>query len=310
VALFSYLIQVMTFDYLIIMAAGLFSGLASVFFQVAAAPFFMRNSTPRERPYLFSLNFAASLVAGVLGSVVGGFLPGMIEKFGLVPYLAYRYTLFVFGGLVLAALAPYVMIRDTDEARDDDKFFNLVTSRSVIAKLFLPNLATGLGAGLSIPFINLYFKNVLHMPTRSIGVYYGLSQVLMISGVLLAPVFAEKIGKIRTVVFSQLVSIPFLVWLGITRSPVVAVVCFLIRAALMNMAQPLFTNYAMEKVKHGEQALTNALLVVAWTAGRGLSASVGGLLIVRFSYAVPFIATSFLYLASSALMYAFFKDQR
>lgn len=310
VALFSYLIQVMTFNYYLIMAAGLFSGLAMVFFQIAAAPFFMRHSTPRERPYLFSLNYAAALVAGVLGSVVGGFLPGVIEKFGLVPYLAFRYTLIIFGGLILTAVVPYVMIRDTAETRDDQAFFNLVTSRSVIVKLFLPNLATGLGAGLSIPFINLYFKNALHMPTRSIGIYYGLSQILMISGVLLAPIFAERIGKIRTVVFSQLISIPFLVLMGITRSPLVAVFSFLIRAALMNMAQPLFTNYAMEKVRHDEQALTNALLVIAWTAGRGLSASIGGLLIVRFSYAIPFFATSFLYLVSSILMFAFFKDQR
>jgi predicted MFS family arabinose efflux permease len=139
-----------------------------------------------------------------------------------------------------------------------------------------------------------------------IGIYYSMQQLLMITGLLVAPVIAERIGKTRTVVLSQLISIPFLITLGITRNIYLAVVAFLVRASFMNMAQPLWTNFAMEKVRTDEQPFTNALLVIAWMAGWGASASIGGMLIERFSYAIPFFATSVLYLLSTFLIYNFF----
>jgi len=320
VSLLSYLMIVTTANYNAILTGGFISGLASVFFQVAAAPFFMRNSTVQERPYLFSLNFAFSLIAGFLGSILGGILPGIIESTALLPYLAYRYTLYIFGGLVLIAVIPYLMIKEGQEQisvsnkagalRRDDFIAGFPADRSMIIRLFMPNLVIGLGAGLSIPFINLYFKSVFSLSTHMIGICYSFSQIAMIIGLLLAPIVAEKIGKIMTVVYSQLFSIPFLIIMGLTHNISLAVVSFLIRASFMNMAQPLFTNYAMERVKNEEQALTNALLVIAWTAGRGLSASIGGLLIEHFAYTVPFFGTSLLYLISTAQIFFFFRKRK
>jgi predicted MFS family arabinose efflux permease len=306
IATLSYLIQVSTANYHVIITSGLFAGLTAVFSRVAAAPFFMRNSTPTERPYLFSMQFALSLVAGIIGSLLAGYLPGLIERSNIVPYLAYRYTLFIFSGLVLAALIPYFMISEKPVGKIERM---KIHSWRLIFKLFLPGLIVGIGAGLSIPFLNLYFKNIYHTATGYIGILYGGQQLLMITGLLIAPVIAEKIGKIRTVVLSQLVSIPFLIVLGLTANLFFAIIAFLVRAALMNMAQPLFTNYAMERVQHDEQAFTNALLVIAWTAGWGASASVGGYLIERLSFSIPFFLTSALYLLSTVVIFAFFRKE-
>ncbi|MBN1149697.1 MFS transporter [candidate division WOR-3 bacterium] len=304
--IFTYFIQIVGFNYNMIITGGILSGIFTVFFQIAAAPFFMRNSTPKERPYLFSMNFAAQLIAGVLGSVIGGFLPGIIARLGLVPHVTYRYTLFIFGGLVLIALLPYLLIRECSEKEIKNDKFKFKTEKKVVVRLFLPNLVTGLGAGLSIPFINLYFDELFSASTKMIGIVFAGSQFLMISGILLSPLLAEKLGKIKTVVYSQFLSIPFLLIMGMTTNFYFAVLAFLVRAALMNMAQPLFTNYAMEQVHKDEQPLTNALLVIAWTAGRGVSASIGGFLIERFSYTLPFFTTSALYLVSSLLILGFF----
>ncbi|MDD5529959.1 MAG: MFS transporter [bacterium] len=308
VALLSYFIQVTISNYYIIMLGGLFSGISSVFVQITAAPFFMRNSTPKERPYLFSMNFAFTLVASVIGSIMGGFIPEIMEKYGVPDYLAYRHTLYIFGIFIIIALIPYLMIKENAYQKETESV-QLKPDRSIIVKLFLPNFFVGLGAGLSIPFINLYFKNIFSMSTKIIGVYYSLSQVMTIIGLLIAPILAEKIGKIKTIIFSQLFSIPFLIILGITNNVTLAVVSFLIRAAMMNMAQPLFTNFAMESVKKEEQALTNALLVIAWSIGRGLSATIGGLLIEKYSYAIPFLTTGALYLISTILILIFFKQK-
>lgn len=309
IAMFSYIVQVTTSQYHIILMSGVMAGCASVFFRVAAAPFFMRNSNPKERPYLFSFQFAFMLVAGIIGNILAGFLPGVIETYGFVLLLAYRYTLYIFGGLVLIAIIPYVMIHEKPVPPTERKM-KLSGGRLVILKLFLPVLLVGIGAGLSIPFLNLYFKNVFQTPTNLIGIFYSLQQFLMITGLLIAPVIAERIGKVRTVVFSQLASIPFLIILAIAHDLTFAVVAFLIRASLMNMAQPLLTNFAMEKVKLEQQAFMSALLTIAWTAGWGASASIGGHIIERFSYSVPFFMTSGFYLLSTLLIFNFFRDER
>jgi predicted MFS family arabinose efflux permease len=308
VAAFSYLVQVTASHYYIIMAGGMLGGFASVFFRVAAAPFFMRNSTAKERPYLFSFQFAFMLVAGIIGNVLGGFLPGVIETYGFIPLLAYRYTLYIFGTMVLIGIIPYLMIHEKHAVPAEEEL-KLSASRLIIVKLFLPVLVVGIGAGLSIPFFNLYFKHVFQTPTKLIGIFYSLQQFLMIAGLLLAPVIAERFGKIRTVVFSQLISIPFLITLGITHNLTLAVIAFLVRATLMNMAQPLFTNFAMEKVAHEQQPFMSALLVIAWTAGWGASASIGGYLIEHFSYTVPFFTTSACYLISTYLLFTFFRHK-
>jgi predicted MFS family arabinose efflux permease len=306
IAALSYVIQVTASHYYTIMAAGVLSGFASVFFRVAAAPFFMRNSTPKERPYLFSMQFALMLFAGVIGNTVGGFLPEIIERVGLIPYVTYRYTLLAFSGLVLIALIPMSYIRQKPPRRQATM---KIQSGRMIANLFVPNVIVGIGAGLSIPFLNLYFSDVFNTPAHMIGIFYGLQQLLMIIGMLVAPVIAERIGKIRTIVISQMISIPFLIILGTTQYLVLAVLAFLTRATFMNMAQPLYINFAMEKVHHEDRPLTNALLTIAFTAGWGVSANVGGYLIEHYSYTHPLVMTSVFYLISTVITFYLFRNE-
>lgn len=307
IGVISYAIQVTATPYQAILTSGFVAGIAAVFGRVAAAPFFMRNSKPKERPYLFSMQFALMLLAGIIGNIVAGVLPGLIQKEGMIPYLTYRYTLLLFSGLVLASVIPISMIKQKSPVRPQRM---KIQSGLIIAKLFLPNLIVGIGAGLSIPFLNLYFKDVFNTPAYLIGIFYSMQQFLMITGLLAAPLAAERIGKIKTIVVSQLISIPFLIILGTTHLLFLAVLAFLLRAAFMNMAQPLYTNFAMEKVHHEDQPLTNALLTIAFTAGWGVSANFGGYLIEHFGYATPFISTSVFYLISTAITYGFFgKDK-
>lgn len=307
VAVVSYAIQVTATPYHTILTSGFAAGIAAVFGRVAAAPFFMRNSTPKERPYLFSMQFALMLFAGIVGNIVAGALPAIIHQESMAPYLAYRYTLLLFSGLVLASVVPISMIKQKPPLRPQ---LMKIHSTRTIAKLFLPNLIVGIGAGLSIPFLNLYFKDLFNTPAYMIGIFYSLQQFLMIVGLLAAPLAAERIGKIKTIVVSQLISIPFLVILGTTHILVLAVLAFLIRAAFMNMAQPLYTNFAMEKVHHEDQPLTNALLTIAFTAGWGASANFGGYLIEHFGYAAPFVVTGALYFISTSITYTLFRHDR
>jgi MFS family permease len=58
-----------------LLASGFFVGVAGAALLVVNAPFLTRNSTPEERPHLFSLTISLSLVTTVIGEVIGGALP-------------------------------------------------------------------------------------------------------------------------------------------------------------------------------------------------------------------------------------------
>jgi predicted MFS family arabinose efflux permease len=111
----------------------------------------------------------------------------------------------------------------------------------------------------------------------------------------------------RSVVVTQLASIPFMLALCFSRSFPVVVFAFLMRGALMNMNQPLSTHFAMESVRKEEHAVTNSMLMLAWTASWAVSVQWGGILIERHSYVPSFVVAIVLYVVASCLYYLFFR---
>ncbi len=312
---FFYLLQATLVVKTYLLAASLLLGMTSTVARVAAAPFMMRNSTPRERTHLFSLHFGIYLVAGIVGSLGGGQLPGLFSNLGVSGALAFRYALYVSVGLGFLSVIPFLMIKQEKRPEESsrsrptwNKKF-LVERGALLFKLCFPFFIVGMGAGFVIPFLNLYFRDRFGVPTGTIGTYFAIQQVSMLAGILSGPVLSKRFGMIKTVVFTQLASIPFMLVLAFTYCLPAAVAAFVFRASLMNMGQPISTNFAMEKVKEKEQALTNALLMLSWTGSWAVSANLGGRLIKAYSFTPPLLITVVLYVTSSILYYIFFSSE-
>ena len=296
-------------------------GMMTCVARVAAAPFLMRNSTSKERTYLFSLHFGIYLVAAIIGSLGGGYLPNLFSHYVSSNAMAFRYSLYMSVFLSVLALIPFMMIAPEKKAekpftfkkRGDDGYQpmgRLLKERGIlILKLCLPFFILGMGAGLIIPFLNLYFRERFLLPARTIGIFFALLQFFMLAGILIGPLLSKKFGMIKTIVSTQFSSIPFMVILAFTYNLPLAVVSFLFRGALMNMSQPISTNFAMEKVKEKEQTLTNALLMLSWTGSWAASANLGGRLIKAYSFTPPLLITVGLYIISSVLYYLFFSSE-
>ncbi len=289
----------------------LVSGMAATFYRVAAAPFFMRNSTPRERTYIFSSAFGVALIASMFGSLIFGWLVPQFEKIAGDTLVAYRWTFAVSVVLGFLSLIPFLMI-NTNGPQKEDRLADF--SRALLRRqaglyfrLCFPYFIVGTGAGLIIPFLNIYFRDQFGQPPNKIGLFYFLANSTMLIGIMAGPVLARKLGMVRTIVWTQLLSIPFMLLLAYTTNLNVAIFAFLVRGALMNLGQPIGTNFSMEVVSESEQALVNALLMLAWTSSWMVSASVGGWLIEKYGYTPPFIITIMLYILSSVLYYLYFR---
>ncbi len=293
-----------------ILAAGVLIGVGQSLFQIAAAPFITEHSTPRERTHLFSSFFASALLAGVLGSAVGGALPHAVQALvrGMPLFAAYRASLLVGVALAACSLVPLLAMGRLEEkplAQDAEPVTR--EDRRRLVPIALNSLLIGMGAGLVIPFMNLYFKDRFQCSSTQIGGFFSIAQVFTATAALLGPALARRFGKLRTAVTSELLSLPFLVTLGAERRLAVAAVSFWLRATLMQAATPLLQTFIMEAMPRALRARATSLINLVWNLGWGVSAVLAGTVIERFGYATPFYVTAALYAIAATTFWAAFR---
>jgi predicted MFS family arabinose efflux permease len=165
----------------------------------------------------------------------------------------------------------------------------------------------GAGAGLVIPFMNLYFARRFACTSSQIGVYFSLAAVFTAIASLLGPALARHFGMLRTAVAAQLLSLPFLVTLGAEQQLAVAVAAFWMRASLMQASTPLVQAFVMEALPVSLRARSTSLITLVWNVGWATSATLSGLIIQRFGYDVPFYITAGLYALAASVFYVSFR---
>lgn len=293
----------------VLLPASFLAGAGFTVHHVVAAPFFMRNSTGRERIYLFGMSWAVEMTASVIAIAGGGVLATRLAEALGSPLAGIRMTLLTATGLLTLAVIPYSMLQRRP-AREDDGGEETAppAGARLLARLAAPAFLVGMGAGLIIPFLNLYFRDRFALSTDRIGALFAAAQAMTAVGYLVGPALAKRIGMIRMVVLAEVASIPFFLMLAFIRDLPLAVTAFLFRGALMNMNHPIATNFAMEAVGPARQALTNSILTMVWNGAWMVSTQVGGALIEAHGFTTPMLITVVLYFTSSCLYLYFFHD--
>ncbi len=285
-------------------------GSSTSIFRIAAGPFIMQNTNPEERPFAFSMNFALLVGSGFLGSLVGGFTRDFLAVLLQNDVLAYRIALLSFGGGFAAlSFIPFFMLR-FHEQKGDFPILQLLKNcnKRLFLRLLTPSLLIGFGSGLTIPFINLYFKVEWGLSDSLIGTWFGLAQLTTFLGMILSPLLVRRFHIVKVIVWSQLASIPFMLVMGFIDFFPVVVSAFLLRQVLMNMHTPMNSHLRMELVAPEEQTLINAVRMVGWTGTRALAAFLGGRIIDYHSFELSFTLTSVIYFIAAILFFYFFHN--
>ncbi len=182
------------------------------------------------------------------------------------------------------------------------------------ARLLLPTAFIGIGAGMTMPFMNLYIHGKFDVPVGVVGMIFGWSALVTAAFMLAQPWIASRFGKVRAVVLSQLGSIPFLLALAyVPWFPLAAIGLFL-RGALMNMAVPVYAAFCMGKIPPGARAMFVTMQMVCWNAGWALGSNLSGWVReaagFRRGFDLLFAAMMLLYIASSVGFYVWFREDR
>ncbi|GAB1470400.1 MFS transporter [Chloroflexota bacterium] len=294
-------------------AMNVVSGLAQSLAGVTMAPFLMENSDDKERTYLFSFGQGLQMTMASVGNWIGGYLPswiGQSQNVSSTSSLAYGNAILIAGLGAVVAIVPLLFIKSPNILRSQRAVFApfqyAAKNPGLLTKFILPTLLTSLGAGLIMPFMNVFFRVVHNQPDPVIGALFAWGSLAMGFGLLIAPPLADRTGKIQLVVITQALSIPFLILLGFSPIFWVGAASYYIRLALMNMSTPVYQAFVMERVDPTGRATVASLTSMAWNFGWAFSPTISGLLQVRYGFGPAFAGTIILYIIAVIMYWAFF----
>ncbi|HEY3274972.1 MAG TPA: MFS transporter, partial [Methanocella sp.] len=306
------LLYTITTGEMLIFASVLY-GIAIGAMAVASSPFMAENSSPEERIHLFSMSSVVMMASSILGSLAGGILPGWFAGLAgedLESVMPYRFTLYLSLAAVLLTIVPLVLIKEKNRPRLDRRERFSLVARVIkspnVQRLVFVNMLIGVGAGMVVPFFNVYFYNVLQASEGQIGLIFSVGQIVMVAGLLIIPMLVGRFGKVRTIALTELLSIPFLILIGFTMNIYLAAVGYIMRMTLMNMANPAISSFNMEIVAEEERATVSSLTQTGWYLLYAVSTVISGIMMSHGSYLLPFLITCIVYAIAAVAYYVFF----
>ena len=305
----------------LMIAYSCIAGIAQACQMTSGAPLLAESSTQAERARLFGVNFGLSMFLNMVGSLLGGFVPRELARLGQAT--AFRVSLALFSVITFTGIFPAAKIveerrpagdlhsggRTGRVIRGEIQSLAAVMADKDIANLLAYNVLIGFGAGLVVPFFNVFLAGKLGVDTAAIGVILSLTNGATAMAGLVAPVLADRYGKIKTVVATQMASIPFLLLIALPPNAYLVSVALFIRSALMNMSSPVASMFSMEIIEPDKRGKVSSLMRISDNVSRAASAAAAGYIMSRWSYEAPYFFTAVLYFLASLLYWRSFRGR-
>lgn len=308
-----YWLQIFNVDEASLFTFGLLASMFLALFNISVSPFYLRNSTPEQRVHLFTMNSSMSMVAHLVGYLLGGYLPDILSYFFNFPSKieVYRASIMIAIGVIFSSNLMFMKIQRVPIPKVKKKIFEGLKEKewNILAKLILPKLCFASGGGLIVPFMNLYLKEKFSLSTKMIGVSYALLQFFIFAGIFITPVLIRKTTQLRFIMLTALCSIPFMVAMGLTGNISLVLSCFFMRGMLMNMSSPITSMFEMEHVREKECVFASAIILFFYHLVYTTSTRLGGYLIEEFSFGPTFYVAGSFYALAIVLYYRFFKKE-
>jgi len=281
-------------------------GFVFTLFQVSSLPYVMRNTVPENQSHAISLNYAThsfgTILSGIFIFLSGQFMPVIDEGKILLLISSFGFIGIYF--LLKMDIDVVVPIKEKLQWKSYDW--------SVLIKAITPTLIIAVGAGLTIPFINLFFFHNFQIDSSGFAVIGGVASFLVAVLALLVPNLKSRLGFKKGITYTQSISVIALVALATTEffndywwALPLAVVCFWIRTPLMNMAAPMTSELTMNYVGSKNQEMLSAIMAAIWSGSWFFSSQIFRFLKSEgLPYAYIFYITAALY-ALGVLMYYF-----
>ena len=285
-------------------------GIVFTLFQVSSLPYIMRNIEVKKQSHAISLSYSTHSFGSILSGLIifgfGKFTVNLNE--GVILFLI---SLFGFIGFF------YVLKIKKDDVSDaSDKFQIQSYNWNLLLNAIIPTLIIAIGAGLTIPFINLFFFHNFQIDSSQFALIGGVASVLVAFLALLVPNLKNKLGFRKGITFTQAAAVLALVILATMEfysdffwAFPIAVIFYWLRAPLMNMAAPMTSELTMNYVGKKNQEMLSAIMAAIWSGSWFFSSQIFRWLKSEgLPYAYIFYITAVLYILGILMYYLLILD--
>ena len=284
-------------------------GFGMMLMRVCSLPFIIRSTTTDNSTEALSLSAATWSLSTIFSGV-------LISGLDWVGYISFGSWILIFNEkiilwiiTILGAGSIIFALKITEGSQENaewnDSLFSIHKSYdwSLIFKAISPLVLISIGAGLTIPFVNLFFNSVFGLTSSNFSLLGSFTALLVFIFSLLVPFLRKKYGYWMTIVVVQSLAICCLFFMAIMEiyaefsfAIIIAVIAFILRQPLMHMAHPAANELLMNYVGKKNQELISALSSSLWSASWFVSAKVfEWLRLLHFRYYEIFLITAALY---------------
>jgi MFS family permease len=260
--------------------------------------------------------FAAYNIIGTLAAAAGALFSGLVgilqSHFGVAELESYRAMFLVYSVLALTAAALYLTVSSKAEVMTEHEARPVrrlsSESKSIIAKLaLLFGLDAFAGGFVLQSIISYWFFATYGTPVEQLSVVFFVAGVLATISFYAAVVLADKIGLIRTMVFTHIPSNVLLMMVPLAPSFALALAFYLARQSISQMDVPTRQSYTVAVVRPEERIVATGTTSIARNVAQATSPSLSGLVMQFVSFSMPFFIGGSLKIAYDVAVYASFR---
>jgi MFS family permease len=266
--------------------------------------------TDRNRTWTFSWYHLILDAGGAVGALAAG-LPVALYRWKAIPILTtYKAVFLGYSALGLASAAAYSLLSsrvETGVTRESEESISPSTKSNVfrLARLFAID---SFGGGfLTDAVVAYWFFLRFGISEAGLGGLFFTIHILNAVSHLGAAWLAQKIGLLKTMVFTHLPSSIFLVAVPLAPNFRIAAALLLAREALVEMDVPTRQSYVAAVVMPHERTFASGVTNLSRNALWATGSAVSGILMQSVNFSAPLIAGGSVKILYDFLLYRKFR---
>jgi MFS family permease len=267
-------------------------------FFPAEQPLLSASVPPARRTSTFGRIGFVGVVSGALGSLIA-LVPGHLRAAGWQMLRADQLLFLVAAGISLCAVVVTVPIREPRRATGGDRAATAqapasLTTRQLIRRLWLTNAINGFGFGFLGPVLVYWFHRRFGAGTGEIGLLFTIANLFAALPYLGASRLVDRLGSVRTVVFSRGASIVALLLMAWLPTFDLVAAFFVLRSGITSVSIPARQSYVMGVADERRRGTVAAVGALPSQITSSASPAIAGALMVIVLDAPIYLASFFL----------------
>jgi MFS family permease len=194
----------------------------------------------RDRPHVFSVLAISSALSTTIGALMA-YLPANFQTNLRVDAVAAHVLLFWMGVVLNGVSVAFALpIRESVTTRDHGPDASQAALPwKEVGKFSLIRATDGLGMGLVTQLLPLYFYLRFSAGAEDLAPFYALARFLAIPTYFLAPFLARKLGNVKSLIISRIVTGALIAVFAMASSFQLSIVLFVAYRLLFEFAMPM-----------------------------------------------------------------------